>query len=128
MTQTPRQPPIQFRDVSLDAALGQRAEAGETLGTVARRMLRRLFDAMPREGIALTGDEWTALRAATISREFGEAGPYHLHYGVLDAQAAGELPEGLDVDALVGKLRALTPMQEIVVVDLLEGWRRTEGA
>lgn len=126
MTQTPRQPPVQFRDVTLDAALGQRAEPGESLGSVARVHLRRLFDAMPRERLPLLDDEWTALRTATISREFGVTGPYHLQHSVLDAQAAGELPEGLDVDTLVGKLRALTAMQEVVVVDLLEGWRRSE--
>lgn len=122
-------PPVSFRSLTVEAALAQRAEEGQKPGIVASRTLARYFDALAREQgrLGIEGAEWDILKAATITRHFEERGPYRLHYGVLDAAESGDLGEAdaATVQSLVAKLKALTPLQELAVIDLLEGWRRS---
>lgn len=118
---------ITFRDGGVEAALKQRAEEGQSVGLTARRTLTRYFDAVAREQerLGFTAEELTLLSAATVSRLFGEQGPYYIHYGVLDAAESGDLQafESASISGLVAKLKALTPMQELALLDLLEQQR-----
>ena len=62
------------------------------------------------------------LEAGTPSRMFDEVRPCHLRHGVLDAVASGDVIG--NVTELIAKSEALSPLQALPVVDLLEGQRR----
>lgn len=123
-----KRPLVALRDPIIEAALEHRTDPGGSPSLTLKTMTRRYLDALPREqgNFGFQGKEWTAIRAATQSRSFGESGPYFVWASVQDAHAAGELAEDVDVPALVSRLRALTPLQELALVDLIEGWRRQE--
>lgn len=125
MTKTKQGQSVGFRNAQTEAWLSLRTKAGASLGLAARRQLDRYADALAREqgGLGLSFEEWEILKIVTLSRHFGESGPYHLHYGVLDAVESGEV-SGPAVSTLLAKLKALTPLQELAVVDMLEGLRR----
>lgn len=57
---------------------------------------------------------------ATAERESPEFGPYYLHYSVQELLDRGQAAEDAgQAEALVAKLRALTPLQELAVLGLL---------
>lgn len=121
-------PFVGFRASDLQDALEARQPDpdGQALGLTAKRDLGRYYDALRRElklaAATLTRGEKLALCDVSNGTLWDSLSAGYLWAEVADADPAQLAQWGVDQDALVAKLRALTPTQSLALVDALERW------
>lgn len=123
---TTRPAPVMFRDTTLEPQLADRAPEGDSLGLTAKRDLTRYYDTLRRELKLAIRDLTRGEKLALIDVSNGTLWDSN-SAGFLWAEVADADPDQLaqweiDHDALVDKLRALTPTQSLALVDALERW------
>jgi hypothetical protein len=114
---------IRFRPTeALENLMLARDEVGD-LNTLARRDLQRYYVLMQHTPMPLTPQELTAVLDTCMSTLFdSDWSIRYFHYGIIDACNLDGLhtAHGLDKDAFLAKISALTITERCVVVDAVE--------
>lgn len=135
MSERTQGPPVQFRSMEVEPALGLRLSAYlGSPGRVAARDLDRYYAILAAElrGVHLSEPEAMLLIDSLqgVLHELPESAPTMLWAGVDDSIRLDGLDAKWDVDgpALVATLRALSPAQAMAVIDAVERWWVIAGA
>jgi hypothetical protein len=124
----PRSPHVQFRAGELAPMLEERAQEGDSSGQIAARDLARYYRTLADElrRVSLEEPEWNLLRDSLNGYLHTPGIPAHIALLAnvedsikLDGAAKKWQTDG---DALLAKLRALTPTQALAVLDAVEQW------
>lgn len=120
-----RQPPVQFRPGPLGRALAVR---GDNPNEIAQRDIERYYAILDQElaTVDLTEAEALTIIDATTGWYVEPHTARLLWAEVEDAIRLGQLSADRDIDgdALITKLRALTPAQAMAIIDAVERWWR----
>lgn len=119
-------PFAQFRSGDLQADLEARQTGDEGLGLVAKRDLERYYSLLQRElrtaREALTENEMLALCNLANGTLWDATSAPLLWAETADAHPATLEKWNVDQEALVAKLRTLSPITLVAIVDAIEQW------
>jgi hypothetical protein len=119
----PKESKVQFRPGPLDPALAERADAGVSIGQVARRDLDRYYQllTLALHQVELTPGEASLIVDALNGTFIDLTAAQMLHAEIADSLGDG-LAEKWEVDgpALVAKARGWTLLQRMAVCDAVE--------
>lgn len=113
-------PPIQFRDKHLTAALAKRAADGESLGLVTQRVVHRYLTVCRAACPTLSEGQWCAIFDAlkdTWAEDVHH--PRSVHTAVQRAARLGA-KWNIDQDALVARLKGMNVAARCAVLDAVE--------